>query len=261
MTHPVLSVERRPGLVILTLDRPDAANALDPALARALAEAAAECDADPTVKAVVLTGRGRFFCAGGDLAAMAGFGDRAGPAVKALADDLHRAIAVFARMRAPLIVAVNGTAAGGGLSLAIAGDLVIAADTASFTLAYTKAGLSPDGSASYYLPRLVGLRRAQELIFTNRRLDAREAVDWGLIHRAVPAATLMDEALRLAEGFVQGAGGANATVKRLLLASWGNGLETQMELEGRDVAENAGSADGREGIRAFLDKRAPQFAR
>lgn len=260
-TPSVLRVERRPGLRVLTLQRPAQANALDPALARALADAAAECDADPGVKAVVLTGSGRFFCAGGDLAAMAGFGDAAGPRVKSLADDLHRAISTFARMPAPLIVAVNGTAAGAGFSLAITGDLVLASEGASFTMTYTRAGLSPDGSSTHYLPRLVGLRRAQELMFTNRTLSAPQAVEWGLIHRAVPAETLMDEALRLAEMFVQGAAGANAAVKQLLMASAGHGLETQMELEGRAIAACLASADGREGLRAFLEKRAPNFAR
>ena len=150
-------------------------------MTRELAVVAALCDV-PEVKAVVLTGAGRFFCAGGDLKAMAASPLGAGPFVKGIADDLHRAISTFARMDAVLITAVNGVAAGAGFSLAVAGDLVLAADNASFTMAYTRAGLSPDGSSSYYLPRLVGVRRAQELMLTNRTLTAAEAADWGLIN-------------------------------------------------------------------------------
>ncbi len=150
-------------------------------MTRELAAVAALCDV-PEVKAVVLTGAGRFFCAGGDLKAMAASPLGAGPFVKGIADDLHRAISTFARMDAVLITAVNGVAAGAGFSLAVAGDLVLAADNASFTMAYTRAGLSPDGSSSYYLPRLVGVRRAQELMLTNRTLTAAEAADWGLIN-------------------------------------------------------------------------------
>ena len=164
--------------------------------------------------------------------------------VKGIADDLHRAISTFARMDAVLITAVNGVAAGAGFSLAVAGDLVLAADNASFTMAYTRAGLSPDGSSSYYLPRLVGVRRAQELMLTNRTLTAAEAADWGLINEVVPAAELEARAQALAEQMASAAKGSSGAVKKLLLASFGSGLEEQMELEGRLIAECADSADG-----------------
>ena len=138
---------------------------------------------------VTITGAGRFFCAGGDLKAMAAAPD-AGAFVKGIADDLHRALSTFARMDAVVITAVNGTAAGAGFSLAVTGDLVLAAESAKFTMAYTKAGLSPDGSASYYLPRLIGIRRTQQLMLTNRTLTAAEALDWGLLTEVVPDAEL-----------------------------------------------------------------------
>ena len=243
----------------IILNRPDAANGLNTLMAAELAEAAQEVASNSVIKAVILTGSGRFFCAGGDIQAMAEFGDKVSSGIKGLADDLHKAISCFARMQAPLIVAVNGTAAGAGFSMAIAGDLAIAAEPAKFTMAYTKAGLSPDGSSSFYLPRLVGLRKAQELMFTNRVLSAEEAVEWGLINKVVPADELMSEAQSLAQMFVEGAKGSNATVKRLLLQSFDNSLETQMELEGRGIADSAGSADGLEGVAAFLAKRAPEF--
>ncbi|MET0704991.1 MAG: enoyl-CoA hydratase/isomerase family protein, partial [Mycobacterium sp.] len=151
----------------ITLNRPKAANGMNDALLSELADAAARADADAT-KVVVLTGAGRFFSAGGDLKAMAASPLGPGPFVRGIAEDLHKAISTFARMDAVLITAVNGVAAGAGFSLAISGDLVLAATSASFTMAYTKAGLSPDGSASYYLPRVVGVRRTQELMLTNR---------------------------------------------------------------------------------------------
>jgi 2-(1,2-epoxy-1,2-dihydrophenyl)acetyl-CoA isomerase len=254
-----LRVERHGPIALLALDRPDEANTLDPALARALADAAADCDRDRGVRAVVLTGSGRFFCAGGDVKAMAGFGDAAGARIKALADDLHRAVSTFARMGAPLVVAVNGPAAGAGMSLAAIGDLVVAAEDAHFTMAYTSVGLSPDGSSTYYLPRAIGLRRTQELMFTNRRLTAREACDWGLVHHVAPAAATLPHAMEWAQALARGAPASHAGIKRLLLESWGNGLETQMELEGRCIAACADTPDGREGVAAFVQRRAPRF--
>lgn len=249
------------GIARITLHRPHAANGLDPQLARELGAAAARCDTDPAVKAVVLTGSGRFFCAGGDLKAMAAAGPGStGRFVKGLADDLHRAVSTLARMAPPLVVAVNGTAAGAGLSLAAVGDLVVAAEGATFTMAYTRAGLSPDGSSTWFLPRVIGLRRTQELVLTNRVLGAAEALDWGLVTRVVPAGDLDAEATALATALAAGSRPAQAAVRQLLLASSGHGLEEQMELEGRTIAACAAGPDGREGIGAFVGKRAPRFA-
>lgn len=258
-THSTLTIDRRDKVVVITLNRPEDANGVNGLMAKELASAAADCDADVTVKAVVLTATGRFFCAGGDVKAMAGFGEQAAAEIKCLADDLHRAISTFSRMRAPLIVAVNGIAAGAGFSLAMAGDLVIASESASFTMAYTSVGLSPDGSSSYFLPRMIGLRKTQELMFTNRKLAAHEALDWGLVNQLAPPASLLEEALQLADMLAKGSSDANAVIKKLLLVTFGNGLETQMEIEGRCIAACAGSKNGQEGIRAFAEKRKPRF--
>ncbi|AQT79657.1 enoyl-CoA hydratase [Mycolicibacterium litorale] len=257
--YQTLSFEQHGATARIVLDRPDAANGMNDLMTRELADVAARCDV-PTTKAVVLTGAGRFFCAGGDLKAMAASPAGPGRFVKGIADDLHRAISTFARMDAVLITAVNGVAAGAGFSLAVAGDLVLAADNASFTMAYSRAGLSPDGSSSYYLPRIIGVRRTQELMLTNRTLTAAEAWDWGLVTEVVPAADLADRAQDLAGQMSSAARGSSAAVKKLLLASFGSGLEEQMELEGRLIAACAESADGREGIQAFLAKRTPDFS-
>ena len=264
MNHPIteyktLNVEQKDKIVIISLNRPNDANGMNYLLAQELGRAAQACDGNSSIKAVVLTGMGRFFCAGGDVKAMAGFGDSVAVEIKRLADELHRAISTFARMKAPLIVAVNGVAAGAGLSLAASGDLVIASEAASFTMSYTAVGLSPDGSSSYFLPRLIGVRKTQELMYTNRRLTAQEALDWGLVNKVVPAASLMDEALLLADMFARGSAESNARVKKLLLATFSNGLETQMEMEGRYIAECAAGSNGREGIQAFVEKRSPKF--
>ena len=145
------------------------------------------------------------------------------------------------------------------MSLALAGDLVLAAESARFTMAYTKAGLVPDGGATHVLTRLVGLRRAQELIFTNRLLSAQEALSWGLITRVVPDAELAGEAHKLARTLAEGPTRAFASVKRLLVSSSTESPEAQMELESQAIARAAEESDGKEGIGAFLAKRAPVF--
>jgi 2-(1,2-epoxy-1,2-dihydrophenyl)acetyl-CoA isomerase len=243
----------------ITLTRADAANAMNDTMTRELADAARRCD-HGAAKVVVLTGTGRFFSAGGDLRAMASSSSTAGHYVKTMADDLHRAISTFARMDAVLITAVNGVAAGAGFSLAVAGDLVLAADSATFTMAYTAAGLSPDGSSSYYLPRLIGVRRTQELMLTNRRLSAGEALQWGLLTEVVDDAQLAARVDAVAQQIASGARQSASAVKKLVLMSFTNGIEEQMETEGRLIAGCADSADGDEGIHAFLEKRRPEFA-
>lgn len=247
------------GVATIVLDRPEAANAIDLALGRELMQVAIRCDADPGVRAVLLTGAGKMFCVGGDLKAFASCGDALPSVLKELTTYLHAATSRFARMTAPLVVAVNGTAAGAGFSLAVSGDLVVMAESAVLAMAYTAAGLSPDGSSTYFLPRLVGLRRAQELMLTNRRLSSAEALAWGLVNRVVPDAELSRAATDLAVQLAQGATRAFGVVKRLLASSFQESLETQMELEARGIAAMAGSADGREGIEAFLAKRAAKF--
>jgi 2-(1,2-epoxy-1,2-dihydrophenyl)acetyl-CoA isomerase len=242
----------------ITLNRPDAANGMDDTMTRELADAAKRCDS-PATKVVVITGSGRFFCAGGDLKSFAAVETR-GPFIKGVADDLHRAISTFARMNAVVITSVNGVAAGAGFSLAVTGDLVLAAESSSFTMAYTRAGLSPDGSSSYYLPRLIGITKTKELMLTNRTLTAPDASQWGLVTEVVPDADLAARTDKLADQMAATASGSNGGVKNLLLSTFAAGLEEQMELEGRLIANLADSADGREGIDAFLAKRKAEFA-
>ncbi|MEM1434468.1 MAG: enoyl-CoA hydratase-related protein [Pseudomonadota bacterium] len=257
----VAVTEAAPGrqVVTITLNRPEVGNALSPVMARELSDVAIACDDDPAVAAVVLTGAGKLFCAGGDLSVMAAAGDRAPSVVKGMAGDLHMAISRFTRMAAPTIAAVGGTAGGAGFSLMMATDLAIVSDKARFTLAYTAAGLSPDGSSTFFLPRRLGERRARELMLTNRMLSAAEAEAWGLVNEVVAPEQVLSRASALAEQLATGPTQAFGAVKSLLNESHEHGLEAQMELESRAIAAMAATDDGKEGIQAFLEKRAPSF--
>lgn len=256
--YQTIRLEQSGAIARITLNRPDAANGMNDTMTRELADAAALCDNDET-KVVVLTGSGRFFCAGGDLKSFATAPSR-GRHIKGVADDLHRAISTFARMDAVLITSVNGTAAGAGFSIAVTGDIVLAAASASFTMAYTKVGLSPDGSSSYFLPRLIGITKTKELMLTNRTLSAEEASQWGLVTQVVPDDELAAKTDQLAAQMAVTAGRSNGAIKALMLTTFSSGLEEQMELESRLIAKQAESADGREGVDAFMAKRKPEFA-
>ena len=259
MEYRTLGYELKDHVARITLNRPDSGNALDGEMGRELMHAAIRTSEDRAVRAVLLTGAGRMFCVGGDLKGFAAQGERLSAHLKELAGMLHMAISRFVRMDAPLLVAVNGVAGGGGMSFVLAADLVLAAESGKFTMAYTKAGLSPDGGSTYFLPRIVGVRRALELALTNRVLSAREAYEWGLVTRVVADAALAAEAQTLAAQLASGATRAYGAAKRLLHHSFAESLETQMELEAQAIAEQARGTDAREGIAAFIAKRAPRY--
>jgi 2-(1,2-epoxy-1,2-dihydrophenyl)acetyl-CoA isomerase len=259
MSYETLIFEQKDGVAHVKLNRPQAANALDLQMGRDLMQVAIHLDEDPSVRAVVIGAEGKMFCAGGDLASFADAGDRMGALMKELTTYLHAAISRFARMRAPVIAAVNGTAAGAGFSMVCATDLAVVAESAKFTMAYTGVGLSPDGSSSYFLPRLIGTRRTLELMLTNRRLTAAEALDWGLVNQVVPDAEVETTALKLASKLAAGPTGSYDTIKKLVIASASETLESQMELETRGICGATHTADAREGIRAFLAKEKPVF--
>ena len=260
MPYATLDYHVSDGVVWITLNRPERFNALDQVMARELCDAANRCGSDPAVRAAVLTGSGeQAFCAGGDVSVFAERLDDLDLLVKEMTTYLHTAVSRFARMGAPLIAAVNGVAAGAGLSLAACCDLAVAAEGATFTSAYTRIGLTPDGSSTHFLSRIVGPRRAMELYLTNRILSAPEALDWGLVNRVVPAEQLAAQAGALARELARGPTAAFGGVKALLQSAASESLETQMEHETRAIAAAGVSADGREGIRAFVEKRPPQF--
>ena len=257
MAFQHLILERSAQVATITLTRPDAYHALNLGLGRELFAASIELDEDPDVRCVVITGAGKSFCAGGDVRDFAENLPRIGALVKELTTYLHGAISRFCRSDKPVVMAINGVAAGGGLSLALSGDLVVAAESAKLTMAYSKIAATPDGSSSYFLPRLVGLRRAMELYFTNRVLTAREALDWGLVTRVVPDAELKSAVEALSRELAQGPSKAFGAAKRLFHQSTWESLETQMELEAQAIANSGRTEDFRAGVTAFANKKSP----
>ncbi len=254
-----LHVEHKGGIARITLSRVEAGNAIDLAMAEALAEAAIACDEDDTIRCVLLAANGRHFCAGGDVTRFAEAGTHAPAYLKRITGALHVAIARLSRMRKPLVTAIQGPAAGAGMSLALLGDIALAAASAHFTPAYGAIGLTPDGGMTWLLPRLIGLRRAQELLITNRRVTAVEAQSLGLVTRMVDDASLTGETEDLVQRLAAGPTGAIGVVRGLLLSGATAGLETQMETEAQAIADAIRSPNGREGLAAFLDKRRAIF--
>jgi 2-(1,2-epoxy-1,2-dihydrophenyl)acetyl-CoA isomerase len=247
------------GAAWIRLNRPAAGNTVNLPLAQAMLQAAIRCDQDEAIRCVVVTGEGKLFCGGGDVAAMKAAGEGVPGFLSELAGTFHMASSRLARMAKPLVVLVNGPAAGAGFSLAISGDVVLAAKSAHFTAAYGMVGLTPDGGLSWTLPRLVGLRKAQEIVLRNRRIGAEEAEAMGLVTRAVDDAELEAEGRKLAAELANGPTGALGRARNLLVESYGSTLEAQLEREVRSLAASGSTAECREGVAAFLERRKPDF--
>ena len=260
MTYTNFDYQLSENIARITINRPQAYNAIDLESAKEFCDIANRCGSDRSVRAVVITGAGsKAFCAGGDVASFARNPETVDALLLEITGHLHAAIACLAKMDAPVIAAVNGVAAGAGLSLAACCDLAVAAENASFTSAYTLIGLTPDGSSTYYLPQLIGRRRAMELYLTNRSLTAQEALEWGLINRVVPQSELTAEVDKLARQFAAGPTRAYGGVKKLMSSAQFDALEVQMEREARQIAALSVTADGREGVKAFVEKRKATF--
>lgn len=259
MQYTTILFDVRDNVAHITLNRPEAANSINREMAIDLMHAAMHCSEDPVIRALVITGAGRIFCSGGDLKEFAAQGEHLPYHLKEETTYLHAAISQLTRMDPPVVAAVNGSAAGAGMSLACACDIVVAAESTRFTMAYTRAGLTPDGSSTYFLPRIVGLKRALELTLTNRILSAQEALEWGIVTRVVPDAELLAQAHTIAAQLAAGPTKALGASKRLLHNGWTETLETQMKQESQTIAAMARTADASEGITAFLEKRAARF--
>lgn len=236
----------------LTLNRPSHGNAIDVDLADALLEAAVRLAEDPAVKVVTLTGNGRLFCAGGDIAAFAA--GEPGAVISRITVSLHAAINRLATMPKPLVTIVNGPAAGAGLGLAMLGDIVVAASSAHFTSAYTAIGVSPDAGTSWLLPRLIGLRRAQVMILNNLRVGADEALAIGLVTRVVSDETLAGEGEKIAQSLATGATEAFAIARRLLHRSHCSSLADHLEAEAAGIVAAARSEVAKARFSAFHRK-------
>jgi len=259
MAYDAILYDVKDSVATITLNRPEAYNALNLTLARDVFQATLEADESREVRCILITGAGKAFCAGGDVKDFADNPDRIGILVKELTTYLHGAVSRLARSLKPVIMAVNGVAAGGGMSFALSGDLVVAAESAKFNMAYSRIAASPDGSASYFLPRMIGLRRALELHFTNRVLSAREAMEWGLVNRVHPDADFPAAVRALARELAQGPTLAFGRAKLLFHQSTQESLETQMELEAQAIAASGHTEDFRNGVVAFARKQPVTF--
>jgi 2-(1,2-epoxy-1,2-dihydrophenyl)acetyl-CoA isomerase len=260
MSNETILLDIDHNVATITLNRPDAMNGLTIQMTEELAHALIRCRVDPDVRAVIVKGAGRAFCAGGDVKA---FGEslRADPLtpMRTLAMHLHASVAEMRRMEKPVVAQVHGVAAGAGMSLALACDLTIAAQSARFIVAYSKVGLSPDGGLTYFLPRLVGPKKALEIFYIGDPIDADEAVRLGLVNRVVPDAELEKETRALARRLAQGPTLAFARAKELVYRSLSESLETQLENERELLGLSTLSEDFREGVQAFIEKREPKF--
>ncbi|MFT3894041.1 MAG: enoyl-CoA hydratase/isomerase family protein [Anaerolineales bacterium] len=258
MTDPILT-QRYGNILQITLNRPEAFNALDFDLMRMLGESMASAAVDDSIKGVMLTGNGKAFCAGGDLKWISQQAESGGAVLYRLAPMFHVAIAEIHRMGKPVVAAINGIAAGGGFSLALACDFRVMAQSTTLRQAYTSSGLSMDGGGSFALPRLVGLARAMEIMAYDQPISSTQALEWGLVTKVVPDEEVQKEALLMLEKLSKTALHSFAWSKKLMLESFTNTLETQLELERQGISDCATHPEGQEGIRAFVEKRKPNF--
>lgn len=247
------------GVATLTLNRPDAFNALTETLNAELLEALTEIAADESTRAVVITGAGRAFCSGQDLRQMQSEGDAAATVRDTLNNSYTPMILAMRQLPKPIVGAINGVAAGAGMSLALATDVRIASDKASFMQAFSRVGLIPDAGSNYFLPNLVGLPRALELAWTARRVPADEALGIGLVNSVVPAEDLASAAHDLAAKLAKGPALAIALTKKAMYASVTSDLPAIMALEADLQAQCIVTEDFVEGVTAFLEKREPRF--
>lgn len=249
------------GIATVTMNRPDALNALSQQLTSDLDRAFRQVILDDA-RAVIFTGNGRAFCSGGDLREMKSMWEKEGR-IEAFLEDplgaLHGVIQLIRETPVPFIAAVNGVCAGAGVNFALACDIVIAAEDASFREAFVRIGLTPDCGGTFFLPRAVGERIAAELFMTGDSVSADRALAIGMINKAVPPASLLDEARSMALKLAAGPTGSIGRIKQMLNASFSNDLAAQLALEHDCQIESGKSADFKEGIAAFFDKRPPNF--
>lgn len=258
MSSPIRT-QLHENILEIAINRPEAYNALNLDVMTMLSDTLASAATDDSIKGVMLTGKGKAFCSGGDLKWISQQTDDAGSTLHRLAPQFHIAITEIRRMGKPVVAAINGIAAGGGFSLALACDFRVMAESTLLRQAYTSSGLSIDGGGSFALPRLVGLARALEIAAFDEPISSAKALAWGLVTRVVPDDQVLEESLSMLQGLARTALHSFAWSKRLLTESYTNTLETQLELERQGISACARHPSGQEGIQAFVEKRKPVF--
>ncbi len=253
-------VERRDDVALLRLNQPQTMNALSPAIKRGLETAVPQLMDDIAVRCIVITGTDKAFCAGGDISNISNMADRSAPSVRELMHPSHGWVKLLIAGEKPVVAAVNGAAAGAGFSLAMMCDFVVLADNAYFKAGFPGLGAAPDLGLALTLPRAIGMLRAKDILMTNRRVDAAEALALGMATRVVPAATLLDEALALAQSLAAGPATSLGLTKHLLNQAYGP-ITDFLSQEAMTQAIAFGSEEFGEGVAAFLGKRKPQFRR
>lgn len=258
MTNPIIT-QQHGSILEIAINRPEAYNALNLEVMMSLGDTLASVSKDETIKGIMLTGKGKAFSSGGDLKLVSQQSDDYGSVFHRLAPQFHIAITEIRRMEKPVVAAINGIAAGGGFSLALACDFRVMAESAVLMQGYTSNGLSIDGGGSFALPRLVGLARALEIAAFDEPISSVKALEWGLVTKVVPDSEVQKEALGMLERLSKRSLHSFAWSKRLFLESCTNTLETQLELERQGISDCASHPDGQEGIKAFVEKRKPIF--
>jgi len=259
MELSTIAYEVRDSVAHVLLNRPEGANAVNPALAKDLKDVVLEIEFDDAVKAVSVTAAGKVFCAGGDLKEFHSAGSDLPKLAADMLVDFHGAIYHMNRIPKPFIAGVRGSAGGAGLSLMSAFDLAVCGESSKFTMAYTRAGVTPDGTSTYFLARHIGVRRMLDLTLTNRVLSAQEAEAWGLVNRVVPDDEVDNATAELAAQLAAGPSWALGHAKRIVYTGYDSSLEAAGEAEGALISTAMGRHDGQEGIAAFVGKRAPNF--
>ena len=251
--------EQHGAIGILTFNRPSVFNAMNDELILALRDATASLMVSDSLRALIVKGAGKAFLAGGDVGLFYQRRDVVAEEVKPMGDALHAGIINIRNLPFPVIAQIHGAVAGAGLSVALACDFAIAAEGAQFTTAYAKIGLSPDGGSTFFLPRIVGMRKATELVMLSDPINATEAYELGLVNRVVPADQLDTEVRNLAERLAQGATQAFARAKRLITQSFTTPIQQHLDDEIAFFSECARTDDFKEGVTAFVEKRKPDF--
>jgi 2-(1,2-epoxy-1,2-dihydrophenyl)acetyl-CoA isomerase len=259
MNFRYIGVDVKEGVATLTLNRPEVLNSFNRAMVREGVDAFERLAEDDAVRAVLVTGAGRAFCAGQDLVEAVPPDGTPAPDIGDIVHGYNRLILAMRGIEKPVVAAVNGVAAGAGANIALACDIVLAADSAAFIQAFTKIGLIPDNGGTFHLPRLVGMARATALMMLGEKLTAEQALSWGMIHRVVPHGALADAAWTLAHELAGQPTRAFGLIKRALNATWTNDLEAQLDLEVELQREAGRTQDYLEGVRAFQEKRKPSF--